>query len=260
MNDTVLILISIAIAIFLWKVMTYKTKEDIEIEKRLNESLEDEFIYDPETGTKLTLEQAESGHWIAHDNPKRIKKSEEIEEFYDGKEREIEELKNYIIQSGYSKKKLSKLQVALLEKTQTLSKYDNWTYSGSLTNNDETCFVLFPDVELKGNKHMDSYNESQMLFWIKEEQLSGHFYLREKTTFEALADKLRNDDDIKLDNYESFTIQKSNNILHVIRILNFFKEEKGLEFEIYDGNFIIKTLKLANMQDYLRIEKIIKNI
>ena len=30
--------------------------------------MEDEYIIDPETGAKLTLEEAESGHWIAHEN------------------------------------------------------------------------------------------------------------------------------------------------------------------------------------------------
>ena len=260
MNDTIIIIIGIAIAFFLWKVMTYKSKSEIEEENRLKESLADEFIYDPETGTKLTLEQAESGHWIAHNNVNRIKDSKEIEQFYYGNEREVEELKNYIKRTGYINKKLANSQVELLEKTEMLSKYDNWSYSNSFINDNGNCFVLFPAVEIIGNRHQPGYYESQIMFWIKDEQLSGHFYLREKTNFETLTDTFRNDDDIKLDNYESFTIKKSNNILYIIRLLNFFKDELELEFEIYDDNLFIKTLCFPNLEDYLRIEKNIKNV
>ena len=96
------------------------------------------------------------------------------------------------------------------------------------------------------------------MFWIKDEQLSGHYYFREKTSFEILADLFRNDDEIKLNNYESFTIKKSNNILYISKLLSFFKNEKELEFEICDNSFFIKTLSHPNMEDYLRIEKIIK--
>jgi len=260
MSNIVGIIIGIVTILLLWKVMTSKTKEEIEEEKRLKESLADEFIYDPVTGTKLTLEQAESGHWIAHNNINRIKNQDEIEQYYHGNEKKIEELKNYIIETGYSYKKLTNSQLDLLGKTQTLSKYNNWTYSDFFSNESETCFVLFPSVETKGGRHLTKYQELQMLFWIKDTQLSGHFYLREKSSFETLADKFRSDDDIKLDNYESFTIKKSNSILHVIRLLNYFKDEKKLEFEIYNDNLIIKTQELPNMQDYLRIEKIIKTI
>ncbi|KGO85952.1 hypothetical protein [Flavobacterium suncheonense] len=260
MNDTVVIIIGIVIAVFLWKVMTHKSKSEIEEENRLKESLSDEFIYDPETGTKLTLEQAESGHWIAHNNVNRIKDSDEIEQFYYDDEKEVEELKNYIKKTGNTYKKLTNYQIELLEKTETLSKYDNWSYSSSFSNDNGNRFVLFPAVEITGNRHQSGYHESQIMFWIKDEQLSGHFYLREKTNFEKLTDIFRNDDDIKLDNYESFTIKKSNNMLYIIKLLNFFKDEKGLEFEIYGDNLFIKTLRFPNMDDYLRIEKIIKNV
>ncbi|MDI1257133.1 MAG: hypothetical protein PSV16_13645 [Flavobacterium sp.] len=260
MSDTVIIIIGIIIIVFFWKVMTFASKSEIEEENRLKESLSDEFIYDPETGTKLTFEQAESGHWIPHDNVNRIKDSDEIKQFYYCNEREVEELKNYIKKTGYTHKKLTSSQLELLEKTETLSKYDSWSYSSSFSNENGNRFLLFPAVEIKGNRHQPGYHESQIMFWIKDEQLSGHFYLREKTSFETLTDIFRNDDDIKLDNYESFTIKRSNNILYIIRLLNLFKDENGLEFEVYDGNLFIKTLNFPNMKDYLRVEKIIKTL
>ncbi len=169
MNDTIIIFIGIVIAFFFWKIITYKSKSEIEEENRLKKSLEDEFIYDPETGTKLTLEQAESGHWIAHNNENRIKDSNEIEQFYYGDEREIEKLKNHIKETGYTYKKLTNSQIELLEKTEMLSKYDNWSYSNSFINDNGNCFVLFPKVEIIGNRHQSGYHESQIMFWIKDE-------------------------------------------------------------------------------------------
>lgn len=260
MNDTVVIIIGIFTMFFLWKVITFKSKSEIEEENKLKESLADEFIYDPETGTKLTLEQAESGHWISHNNVNRIKDADEIEQFYYGNEREVEELKNYIKKTGYTFKKLTDSQIETLTKTETLSKYHNWTYSNSFSKDNEKLFIFFPAVEIRGNRHQPDYHESQIMFWIKDVQLSGHFYLREKTSFENLTDLFRNDDDIKLDNYESFTIKKSNNMLYIIRLINFFKNEKSLELEIYEDNLFIKTLRSPNMEDFLRIEKILKNV
>ena len=61
----IICLLIIAIPIFL---SFRKTKTEKEYDQYLEKSLEDEFLYDPETGAKITLEQAESGHWISHDN------------------------------------------------------------------------------------------------------------------------------------------------------------------------------------------------
>lgn len=260
MNDTLIILIGIAIIFLLWKAMTHKSKSEIEEENRLKKSLEDEYIYDPDTGAKLTLEQAESGHWISHNNINRIKDSNEIEQFYYEDEREAEEIKNQIKKAGYIHKDFTNYQLKFLEKTNILSKYDYWSYSDSFSNKNENIFIFFPTVEIKGHRYESNYYETQLMFWIKDEQLSGHFYLRDKTNFETLSDALRSDDDIKLQNYECFTIKKSSNILYIIRILTFFEDEKNLEFEIYDNHLFIKTLRFPNFKDYLRIEKIIEKI
>jgi hypothetical protein len=42
--------------------------------------------------------------------------------------------------------------------------------------------------------------------------------------------------------------------------LKVFEGEKGLEIEINDTFLMIKTLKLVNLEDILRIEKIIKRM
>lgn len=238
-----------------------QSDEDKEYDRKLKESLKDEFIYDPETGTKLTLEQAESGHWIPHNNLNRVKSKEEIEKFYVGREKDAEELINHLKVSGYEYNKLTNFQIEILEHTKIFEKYDDWSYSNSFSFDNGKNFIFFPAVEYNAqNNYQNNFKESQIMFWIKNEKLTGHFYLREKTNFERISDLLRNDDEIKLNDYESFTYKKSNNILNIIRALKLFEKEKELEIEIKGDNLLVKTLKFPNMEDFLRIEKIIKNV
>ncbi|TXE15357.1 hypothetical protein ES692_17015 [Psychroserpens burtonensis] len=51
----------IGILFILFMTFNSDTSEQKEYDRKLKESLADEYIIDPETGTKLTLEQAESG-------------------------------------------------------------------------------------------------------------------------------------------------------------------------------------------------------
>ncbi len=72
-----------------------KTKTEIEYEKNLKKSLEDEFIIDPETGIKLTLEEAETGIWKTQHKENRIIPRLEIEELAFKEEKQVEIALNY---------------------------------------------------------------------------------------------------------------------------------------------------------------------
>lgn len=245
---------------FTYKFFFSKTKQEKENELKLKESLADEFIYDPETGAKLTLEEAESGNWIAHDNLNRIKPKEELEEYYRGKEKEIEELANFLKSNGYKFTKLTNSNIEFLEQTKILSKYDDWSYSSSYSFNEGKDFVFFPRVTFNNNRHENGYSESQIMFWINGMCLDGHVYLRDKTTFEALTDIIRNDDLIALNHFETFVFKESANMIPLLKTLQLLDTEKDLEIEIIEDNLLIKSLRYVNKNDYLRIEKIIKSV
>lgn len=254
------IFITLIIINLLHKFFFTKTEKEKEYEKKIKESLADEFIYDPETGTKLTLEQAESGHFLAHDNANRIKSEEELEKYYYGREKDAEELVNFIKSNGYEATKLTDSQIDFLEQSKILSKYDNWSYSNSFTFNSGKDFMFFPDVLYYNNSHQLGYGESQIMFWINDLDLSGHIYLRDKTNFEAIADNIRNDDEIKLNNFETFIFKKPNKMIALIKTLQLFDDEKELEIEVIEGNLLFKSLKFVNRTDFLRMEKIMKQI
>lgn len=237
-----------------------KTKEEKEHEKRIAESLADELIYDPETGMRITLDQAESGYSVAHINPNRLKSKAEIDKYYLGEDKAIEELNNDLIRKGYTAISLSDEQTDFLEKSHILSKYDDWFYSDAFTFNQGESFIFFPHVTYFGSEQHMGYDETQIMFWIEHSKLSGHVYLRDKTSIEAWIDLISNDDEIKLNNYETFVHQRPTNIIQVLKVLKLFENETGLEIEINGNNLFIKTTKLANTTDFIKVEHLIKKV
>jgi hypothetical protein len=250
------ICISLIILYQINKFLFYETDEQKEYNRKLKESLKDEHIYDPETGAKLTLEQAESGHWITHDNEFRTLTETELKNLPTERIRQAEIALNYLRGSReYIKTKLSEEQLNTLEKTKTLNGYDDWSYSNSFEF--DKGVVLSPSVQLNGTIN---YEESHLMFWVKVNNINGHYFFREKSSSEKFLDLLRNDDEIKLSDYECFTFKKSHNIILIKNILKNFENEKKLEIEINNKNLFIKTTKLVNLEDIKRVEKIIKNV
>lgn len=237
-----------------------KTEQEIEKEykKKLKEGLLDELI-DPETAAKLAFEEAQSG-WLANDDHVSIRHKVELDQYYSGKEKEIEELANFLRNRGYKFTKLTKAQIEFLEQTKILSKYDDWSYTCSYSFNDGKDFVFFPRVTYNNYQDEDGYSESQIMFWIKDDRLNGHIYLKEKTNFETLTDRSRNDDLIALNHFETFVFKETTNTIPLLKTLQLLDAEENLEIEIIEDNLFIKSLKYVNKGDYLRIEKKIKDI
>lgn len=248
----------------LYNLFTKGSKQEQEYNRKLKESLADEFIIDPETGAKLTLEQAESGHWIAHDNEFNTISESDIDKLFSEEQKNAKRGINYLKESSdYRKQKFTEQDIHILEKTKTLSKYDDWSFGNCFRLEYANGFVFLPAVKIIDNEpgYFDnSYHESQVMFWLKLNIDLCHYYLREKSKVEKFFDLLKNDDDLKLQNYESFTFRKSPNLINIIRILKSFEGNKGLEIEFMDSTLLIKSQKLANLEDIKRIENVIKNV
>ena len=78
-----------------------KSREEAGEEKRAKERLRDETIYVPETGTRLTREEAEKGHFIAHDHLRR-KTEAELVQNYSWEQLQVERIRNHAIEAGYA--------------------------------------------------------------------------------------------------------------------------------------------------------------
>jgi hypothetical protein len=88
---------ALALAIWLGFALSKKEKEESEKQEK---SLDDELIYDPVTGRKMTLEEAENEVINIPDSVSRIKSEQEIEENYSDDEKEIEYITRDVIKSN----------------------------------------------------------------------------------------------------------------------------------------------------------------
>lgn len=226
-----------------------KTTAEKEEEARLQKSLEDDRIFDPETGVYISLEEAESGVWSTDDREKHYMPEQQLSEEGDNLKMTINFLNNneYYTKTG----SLPDAEYAIIESSKILSKYEDWFYSNTLKF--EKGYVFLPMVE-------EGFDGSLLMFLVKINSLKGHYYLREKETAEKFFDLLRKDDDLSLKGYESFTFRRSKNIQEINQFLKIFEGEKGLEIEINDTYLLIKTLKLVNIEDIKRIERVILHI
>ncbi|OED35735.1 hypothetical protein AB832_06145 [Flavobacteriaceae bacterium (ex Bugula neritina AB1)] len=240
----------------LYKFIFKETEDQQEYESKLKESLADEYIYDPETGARMTLEQAQSGHWIAHNNESCIMSEKEIDSLYTEEEKDAYRTINYLISSKkYKRQKLTSEEVNCLEKTKILGKYKDWSYSDSFGIKYYNGILLIPSVS-----YGDNDSESQAMFWLKLNTDLGHYYLREKSSVEKLFDLIRNDDELRLANYESFTFKRTENLIVVNDLLKNFEGLKGLEIEFMNNNVFIKNTKVFNYKDVKKIEDVLINL
>ncbi|MCR6640904.1 MAG: hypothetical protein NVV82_18395 [Sporocytophaga sp.] len=235
------------------------SKEAKEYNQYLEQSLKDEHITNPETGAKYTLEEAESEKWINLESEFITIPKTDITKLFTEEERETERALNHFKDNAqYRKAELSNDQIEILEQTKILSKYKGWTYSSPFQIEYCTGLLLFPTVAVSGPRSI-SYM-TQCMFWITLNMSYGHYYLREKTATEKLLDLIRDDDEIKLTNYESFTINKTKKFFELNKIIEKLEGMEGLEIEILENNFFIKNTRQIDIFEVTKIEKIIKNI
>ncbi len=252
--------ILIFIAFIIVRGLMKASKEAKEYNQDLEQSLKDEHITDPETGAKYTLEEAESEKWINLKSEFITIPKTDITQLFTEEERETERALNHFKDNAqYRKAELSNDQIEILEQTKILSKYRGWTYSSPFQIEYCTGLLLFPTVAVSSGPRSISYM-TQCMFWIKLNISYGHYYLREKTATEKLLDLIRDDDEIKLTNYESFTIYKTENFFELNNIIEKLEGMEGLEIEILENNLFIKNTRQIDLSEVTKIEKVIKTI
>lgn len=236
-----------------------KDKKEQQTDRKLQESLEDETIYDPETGVKLTLEEAESGRWLAHDNAGRVKSDDELEKYYEGTDLVIERIINNLKEAGYKKAVMSEADDKELEGLAMFTKYDDWHFSDPYSCNN--MLVLFPQVTMHPvTRHDPGFRQVQLLVRVKTDNEDGHYYLREKTAFEDLLDQFKSDDDLKTGAFECYTFKPSNQVIYLNNLLRAFEDETDLDIEIVRDHLFIKTTTEVNMERFKTLKQIVEGI
>ena len=242
---------------------TDEDKENEEEEKRLEKSMEDEHIYNPITGTKMTLEQAESGHFIQHDNEFYTIPDKDLHKYFSIKEKELAYILNYLKgERGYSFNTFEKQELHVLNSCQTLSSYKRWNfkYAFSSTKHPITIIPIEVVKEYFSKRRVYEESFSQIFIIIQLKFETGHYYLREKTTAEKLSDLIRTDDELKSKRYECFTIQKSENTILLMNILKKIDTYSGLEIEFIDNKLLLKSDKNMTFDETIKLIELSEKI
>ena len=242
--------------------MTRKTKEEKAYDAYLEKSLDEEFLIDPDTGAKITLEQAESGHWIDHSNEFQTMPEDEIQALFSEEDRVFQRGLNYLRASKeYLRSELSDEDIELLSSTHILGKYDDWTYSEAYDLQFGIGRLIITNVEIHGDSYYEGhFSESQILFWLKIAETRGHIFIDENSQINQLVQKLiGNDFTIKAD-HKIQVFNQPSNMVELLRIIQAIDGMAGLELEIMNNHLFFKNLKYVNSADIERIEKFAKRI
>ena len=255
------ILIFILVFIFIIGLLLLILRADKKDDKNISESLEDEYIVDLETGAKITLEEAESGHWI----PKVVENrwpEEKIEKLPTEDEKTFRRCINYLYdQTQYLSFQLDDAQVEFLQQTIMLRKYNNWTYSDTFKIDFCEGYILLLDVLLVShNSRLPDYQEPQLLFWLKLKNPCGHYSICEKSYAARLYEIISPPGEIKLKNYEVLIHDIAPDTAFLMSILSEFEGKNGLDIEIINDNLLIKNLKRPTMDDIRLMETILTKL
>ncbi|KIA91793.1 MULTISPECIES: hypothetical protein [unclassified Flavobacterium] len=215
----------------------------------------DSFLYDPKTGTKFLIEQADEK--VDTYDAYKIKSNEELENF-DDDERIIEEISNYLKKSNYKITKIDKAQISCLKKTIILSKYSNWDYKISfkfVQNN----LLFFPKVDLNTNSRY-SFSSYQIMFWLEVPNINGYYFLKPLEFHEKILNLFSKKSTINVDGFAIFELKQSHNIHLLKSILEIFKNEKNIEIEIKNDNLFVKTNNKPSLTDFEMLLNKVKKI
>lgn len=254
-ENFLLILLLIFVVYIIYKLFSFQTKEQKKYEERMKSSLEEQYIIDPETGAKLTLEQAESGIW--DENQVAYFSESDYAKILVEEEKNVElAIDMYRKNNHYTKTKFDDSEIEFLENTLTLSKYDEWDYSNCLAKENRTKIFFVPSVRIANL----NYRESQIMYWVKIQNINGHYHLYEVNKAEKILIKTTQRNSVFYNNYYCKTLKKSHHHTDLNTLLSKISQFKGFEFEIINNNLFIKSTRLVCKTDINDAEEIINKV
>lgn len=173
---------------------------------------------------------------------------------------EAKELVNYLLEADYKETDFTDLEIDILENTKILCNYDDWAYKDVYALKGGSQLVFFPKVVIPQDVRSTHYTQYRLMFWKKIENYAGRYFFWDKNSGKHYYDRIRTNDDIRLNNYNSLTLQQGGDFDVIKNIANKFDNEPNLEIEIEDDDLFIKVSQSPNLEDFLRIEKILNNL
>ena len=240
----------IIILLFLY-ILKIAKQETIE-EKRMRKRLENPFLYDPESGEEFTFDQINLPRMTSCGQNTPVLTDREIEMYYDENQIPGVQISN-LLKTKYKFETLSEKNLTFLESSVSVKNYDDWSYSNSF-NIDIQKKVLFPTIR---SIDKTGFSEQEFIFWIKTDNVFGHYYLRPKEIAEKIFDFFRNDDAFEIGEFEIFTYRASRYIKKCADLLSPFKDLKYIEIELIDDNLLIKIFDSPSIEKFEEVVEIV---
>lgn len=240
-------LIYLLLVVFIVIVMVYLVKSVMKGEKTEVE-FEDDLLYDPETNSKITLEQAESGIWLVKDEGHdRIVPESEIEANYPEYRKEWRRIQNLLIENGYMSQDFTHEGEAKLRQLVILRNYSERHFGMPYVGPEGTAIFELDVRETIGRQKTNN----QMLMANKQlEDDFGHYVFTPKTVADRLYDFVEDDDFVFIEGYETHQVSATENVLKLNRLLKIFgTTEAVFEIEIDKDEIFLKHSRLPNVAD-----------
>jgi hypothetical protein len=239
-----------------------KTKDEKEEEAALRARLDDAFLYDAESGKKLSLEELENDEIVIDEAQlNRIKTEEEINQFFQEEDRILELLLNELKRKGFGYKDFTELELDQLGKTLLLTQYDDWSYTRPYFHSIRNIRVCFVNVEnyYTSGKNSGSHSFNQLVYWVQNKSFTGHIYFREKTAIDKFMGLFEHQDEISINEFLGTAIVPSPQQDYILSRLSELLLFNDIDLEQIGENLYVKTQKIPTREEceahFLALEK-----
>lgn len=238
------------------------SKMDRENRKKLEEQLEDEYIYDPETGLKMTLEEAEQGAVFESNGVSIIKSDAEIDSIEDENIRELHRIRNFFLKSELTKVdsddfELIRAKIASLQFSSNYSSIE----TDFITQISENSYIALTSVAyvIAGKRGSNTYSDNQIFGIIESDKTIGTAYIIPNSIRVHLENVVTPEEEI-IEN--SLTIRPLGdlNIELAKKLCQHLGELDGdFEVLVHQKSIYIKINRNARLDDLMTLMKMMKN-
>lgn len=253
----VILFVAVIVVFLLNRIYVYseeKRKKQLKEEIVLTDKEIIALLDDPLTGEKVklskTLSKSDEDFRIDYEGNQRTSQKV-LDNYEEDSERELLLIKNYLLDNNFIFKKLSETEVHTLEKAKILSGFVDWKYCNSYHK--ENLSVFITDVLSKNHKskYGGYIKDSNLFFWIKDFNFSGHYGFYKKNLAENLIDFFEPDMlEIKED-YHTIIFRKSGMERELTKLLKQLEFDGDMEIEVLNSNIFIRILNFASLENLI---------
>jgi len=215
---------------------------------RMEENLDDERIFDPITGSYLTLEQAESGNWEVADELGIIPDAV-IRDNFEPEAQEKQFILNHLFRKGYVRMDLTEEHVHIYDQLELLKPLE-WSWSVFVQNPENG--LAYTDIGIQ--KTNSSISSEARLIEIPLPFDAGQCVVKSKTSVtEFLLDAFNIAPDSTTE-FDTIVYKQSTQQHYIDQIIEGFENDNRLIFEFYGKSLFVIIDCAPTYAEFVKIE------